>query len=296
MKKLPKICFYIGVLIVSFKTGIYLSEPKISVIMPTYNRAELLPRAINSILWQTYKDFEFIIVDDGSTDDTARLLKEYADKDKRIRILRNEKNKGIAYSRQRGLDAARGKYIAVMDSDDWSVPERLQKQIDFMDKNPEIAVVVGMTKNISNGKVWKRITDPQEIIFRMHFDNVIGNPQTMIRHSFLTQNNIHYKMNYKASEDYDFFKQIIFAGGKIIRTHDVVVAVRYHSENSHAYYIQQSVNRARVSKEFFKRYGIDWSGTPKPSCALIEKMIENNAKAGLLTDDFLQEKKRQLCP
>ncbi len=133
--------------------GIYLSvrqHPAISVIMPTYNRAELLPRAINSILWQTYKDFEFIIVDDGSTDDTARLLKEYADKDKRIRILRNEKNKGIAYSRQRGLDAARGKYIAVMDSDDWSVPERLQKQIDFMDKNPEIDACTGRLGNLEN--------------------------------------------------------------------------------------------------------------------------------------------------
>lgn len=294
MKKLLEICFYIGVLIVSFKTGVYLSEPKISVIMPTYNREELLPRAIDSILAQTYKDFEFIIIDDGSTDNTIHLLKEYAEKDKRIRVFRNAENKGIAYSRERGLNFARGKYIAVMDSDDISFPVRLEKQVAYMDEHPDVAVVIGLTKNMATGNVWWRTKDPQEIIFGMHFDNTVGNPQTMIRRSFLTQNDIHYKMNYKASEDYDFFKQIIFAGGKIRRTDDIVLAVRYHGENPYAYYIQQSANRARVSKEFLSRYGIDWTGDNDPTCKVVTQMAENNI-AGLLSDDFLKQKQIQFC-
>lgn len=294
MKKIFEICFYIGVLIVSFQAGVYLSKPTVSVIMPTYNREELLPRAIESILAQTYKDFEFIIVDDGSTDNTMHLLKQYADKDKRIRVFRNAQNKGIAYSRERGLNSARGKYIAIMDSDDVSTPTRLEKQVAFLEKSPDVAVVIGLTKNVATNNVWWRTTDPQEIIFTMHFDNTIGNPQTMIRRSFLTRNNIHYKMNYAASEDYDFFKQIIFAGGKIIRTNDVVLAVRYHNENPYAYYVQQSANRARVSKEFLSRYGIDWSGATDPTCDVVSRMAANNV-AGLLNDDFLKQKQIELC-
>lgn len=294
MKKILEICFYVVILIVSFKIGVWLSKPTVSVIMPTYNREELLPRAIESVLSQTYKNFEFIIIDDGSTDNTLQLLKKYADQDKRIRVFRNDVNKGIAYSRERGLNAARGKYIAIMDSDDISFPIRLEKQSAYLNAHPETAVVIGLTKNVSTGNVWWRTTDPEEIIFGMHFDNTVGNPQTMIRRAFLVQNNIHYKMNYAASEDYDFFKQIIFAGGKIERTNDIVLAVRYHSENPYAYYVLQSANRSRVSKEFLTRYGIDWSGARDPTCELVTQMADNNV-AGLLSDDFLKQKQNELC-
>ena len=89
-------------------------SPLVSVVMPTYNRIGLLPRAIDSILNQTYDNFEFIIVDDGSNDGTKELLKTYAQSDPRIKILTNEKNMGISYSRNRGTDAAKGKYVAIM--------------------------------------------------------------------------------------------------------------------------------------------------------------------------------------
>ena len=112
--------------------------PKVSILMPVYNSAEFLREAIESMLSQSFKDFEFLIVDDGSTDGSAGILAEYVEKDSRIRIIRNEKNQGIVYSLNRGLKECTGEYIARMDSDDIALKERLDKQIAVLDKNPDI--------------------------------------------------------------------------------------------------------------------------------------------------------------
>lgn len=293
IKKWGEKIFFLAVFCICFAGAFFFKSPMVSVIMPTYNRETFLPRAIESILNQTYTDFEFIIVDDGSTDNSIQIIKEYAQKDKRIRLIRNEENKGIAYSRERGKNAARGTYIAIMDSDDISFPTRLEKQVEYLQTHKDIAVVIGLTKNQANGNIWWRPTDPQEIIFDMHFDNAIGNPQTMIRRSFLIKHNIEYK-DYRAAEDYDFFKQIIFAGGKISRTEDVVLAVRYHGENPDDYYVLQSANRVRVSKEFLKKYDIDWFGRSTPTCDVVTHMLNNN-KANLLSTEYLKKKQAQLC-
>jgi len=93
-------------------------NPKVSVIIPTYNRAHLIGRAIQSVLNQTYQDFELIVVDDGSTDNTNEVIKEFSQKDKRILYIKHDKNKGGSAARNTGIKAARGEYIAFQDSDD----------------------------------------------------------------------------------------------------------------------------------------------------------------------------------
>lgn len=110
---------------------------QVSVIMAVYNSAKMVGQAIESILNQTFADFEFIICDDCSDDDTYRIVTEYAQKDNRIVLLRNEKNMRAAATRNRCIDKARGNYIAVMDDDDISYPERFERQVDFLNKNPE---------------------------------------------------------------------------------------------------------------------------------------------------------------
>ena len=110
--------------------------PLVSVVMATYNRADVIGRAIDSILNQTYDNFEFIIVDDGCTDSTYEVLEKYAAKDKRI-ILLKQNNQGLAAARNAGADKAQGKYIAFMDDDDISVPNRLEKQVSFLEKYPD---------------------------------------------------------------------------------------------------------------------------------------------------------------
>jgi glycosyltransferase involved in cell wall biosynthesis len=109
-------------------------NPQISVIMAVYNGEKYLAEAIESILNQTFKEFEFIIIDDGSKDNSLNIIKRYAKKDSRIIIIKNEKNMKLAWSLNKGLKIARGKYIARMDSDDISLTDRLEKQYYFLEK------------------------------------------------------------------------------------------------------------------------------------------------------------------
>jgi glycosyltransferase involved in cell wall biosynthesis len=117
------------------------ATPVISAIMPTYNGERFLRPAIESILNQSFSDFELIVVDDGSTDRSPQILREFAERDSRIIVLTNEHNLGIARATNRGLAAARSSYVALQDHDDISLPQRFQTQLDFLASHPEIALV-----------------------------------------------------------------------------------------------------------------------------------------------------------
>jgi len=108
--------------------------PKVSVIIPTYNRAHLVGRAIRSVLNQTYQDFEIIVVDDHSTDNTEEVVKSF--NDPRIRYIRHEKNRGGSAARNTGIRAARGEYIAFLDDDDYWLPTKVEKQISLFEQAP----------------------------------------------------------------------------------------------------------------------------------------------------------------
>jgi len=114
--------------------------PSISVVMPVYNCAKYVREAIESILNQTYQDFEFIIVNDGSTDNTQGILNEYANKDKRIKLI-NQSNQGIVLALNNGLSHAKGEWIARLDADDIAMPERLEQQLDYVKKRPEVVLL-----------------------------------------------------------------------------------------------------------------------------------------------------------
>ena len=116
------------------------AELKLSVLLPVYNAMPYLVDAVESILGQTYSKFEFLIIDDGSTDSSLDVLKKYADKDNRIQLISRE-NKGIVATRNELLDLARGKYFAIMDSDDISYPERLDKQLAFLLNHADYGIV-----------------------------------------------------------------------------------------------------------------------------------------------------------
>ncbi len=134
-------------------------RPTVSVILPTYNRAHLLCRAIESVLNQTYKDFELIIVDDGSEDNTGELVTRYTDK--RIRYVPLEKNMGAAAARNRGIQASRGKYIGFHDSDDEWLPEKLEKQIKiFKTLSPEVGLVYTNMLRVHNNGSTEYLNSP----------------------------------------------------------------------------------------------------------------------------------------
>lgn len=119
------------------------NRPLVSVLVPAYNAELYISEAIESILNQTFKDFELIILNDCSTDNTKKIIEKYAKKDSRILLINNEENLRIAKTLNKGLKIAKGKYIVRMDADDWSYPHRIEKQVKLMEDNPEIVLSSG---------------------------------------------------------------------------------------------------------------------------------------------------------
>lgn len=117
--------------------------PRVSVLIPTYNRAQFIPRAIESVLSQDFDDLELIVVDDGSTDNTADVILEIAARDPRVCYRKLPRNRGVGFARETGLRQARGSYIAWIDSDDCWLPGKLNSQISVMDLHPEIDILFG---------------------------------------------------------------------------------------------------------------------------------------------------------
>ena len=107
-----------------------MNKPLVTVFIPVYNCEKYIKESLESIINQTYENLDILIIDDGSTDNTVNLIKQY--KDTRIRLLRNDKNRGIPYTRSRGLEECRGEYLALMDADDISLSERIKKQVNFL--------------------------------------------------------------------------------------------------------------------------------------------------------------------
>ena len=127
-------------------------SPKVTVLMPVYNAEKYLIEAIRSILTQSFMDYELLIINDGSTDDSLKIIKSFSDK--RIRLVQNERNIGQANSLNKGIKLARGEYIVRMDADDISLSERIKKQVKFMDANPEIGISGTWIKPLYEKLVW----------------------------------------------------------------------------------------------------------------------------------------------
>ena len=161
-----------------------MNLPRVSVLMPAYNSEKYLGEAIDSILNQTFTDFEFIIINDGSKDNTAKIVEEYAKKDKRIRFIDNKKNQGIVGVLNEGIDLCRGKYIARMDSDDISLPTRFEKEIEYMEEHPECGVL-GTWYEIF-GKLNGPVQQPERIkILNLLNEDHVGHPTVFIRKSVI---------------------------------------------------------------------------------------------------------------
>lgn len=191
-----------------YGAALLFSKPLVTVIMPTYNRADLLPRAIESVLKQTFRDFELIIVDDGSTDGSVDLIRSYMEKDKRIFLIVNNQNKGISYSRNRAYNAARGKYIMPMDSDDQILPNKLLVQTTFLENHPDIDLVGSYARPFHNLNTLFQ-TDTGSKTVDLLFGNPFGHIETLMRKSFLDKHKIRYDESFIAAVDYDLYAPIL---------------------------------------------------------------------------------------
>ena len=206
-----------------------MDQKLISVIMSVYNGEKYLVQAIDSILNQTYQNFEFIIIDDCSTDNSSHILQEYAQKDSRIKIIKKEKNigiKGFIKNLNLGISIAKGKYIARMDADDISLPERFQKQVDFLENNPEITLV-GAQLNLINEQ--NKITGEaiaalqhRDIVKRITSQIQLFHPVIMFR----KDQNIQYREKFLYCEDYDLYLNLITQGKKLANLNEKLLNYR----------------------------------------------------------------------
>lgn len=316
MKKVYQFWFWLSVSVGVFYVSSYLIKhffyhPMVSVVMPTYNRANAsLSYAIDSILNQTFDDFELIIIDDASTDKTPELVKRYQKKDKRIVLLRNEKNQGIIDSLNRGLDVAKGKYIARMDDDDVSLPERLERQVAVMEAHPEITVlgtsITGRDSlvRLPPKEAPPRLIDPEEVEINTYFSSGLAHPSIMIRKSFLDEFNLRYDKAYLYAEDCGLYKDILNHGGRLSTLQEPLLRFGFIQK------LNKPDKYASTQYETFKkiqREKIQPLLTPDESllghsqstlkkCTLMKQLATANRDKHILSQEKLEEMIAKQCP
>jgi glycosyltransferase involved in cell wall biosynthesis len=212
------------------KDNYSFSLPLITVIMPVYNAQSFLKDSIESILNQTYSNFEFLVFNDASTDSSLEIIQSY--RDSRIKCIDSPLNSGYVHHLNRGLKMARGKYIARMDADDISLPERFQYQFNLMESNPSI-VLCGTDINFigsRKGRVRFPIDHADIVTQFILKGNAIAHPSVMMRTSVIHQFNIEYDQSLEPAEDYDMWVRLS-SFGTIVNIPEPMLQYRVHDNN-----------------------------------------------------------------
>ncbi|MCV9931877.1 glycosyltransferase family 2 protein [Flavobacterium sp. LS1R47] len=215
-----------------------MQTPEISVIMPVYNAEPFLKESIESILNQTHTDFELLLLNDKSTDNSLEIILEYKQKDSRIIVINKESNVGPANIRNEGIFASKGRFIALMDADDISLPNRFERQVDILKKNPEIGVCgsgftfFGLKKNVVTHS-----EKHDEIKVSFLHSCSIGNPTVMLRKDALS--GLIFDNSYIISEDYDLWTRLI-TKTKFYNIPESLLLYRWHTNN---------ISKTRISNE-----------------------------------------------
>jgi glycosyltransferase involved in cell wall biosynthesis len=205
--------------------------PTVTVLLPVYNAAGFIAQTIESILAQTFTDFELLLINDGSSDESVKIIEQFTDP--RIRLVHNERNLGLIETLNRGAALARGKYIARMDADDVALPQRLEKQVNFLEQYSGIHVVAAFVDFINtDGEVtgsWstdRAVNTEAAIQAMMPQTNCIAHPAVMIRTETLRQ--FLYSPAQKGAEDYDLWLRMLAAGKHIAKIEEVLLHYRIH--------------------------------------------------------------------
>lgn len=233
--------------------------PKVSVIMGVYNsNIEILKESIISILNQTFSDFEFIICDDSSTNNVVEIIKEFSKKDKRIKLIQNNENKGLAYSLNRCLEIAKGEYIARMDADDKCDKRRFEIQVKMLDKNHDIGVVNLNSYLFDENGIWGE-EKHNEMIKNEDFlsNNPIIHPSVMVRKSAYKKVNGYrdIKMTTRV-EDYDLFMRMRHENIEMVTIQSFLFYYREDKNSAERRKFKYRINEVKVRYYGFKKLGL----------------------------------------
>lgn len=242
------------------------NTPQISTIMSVYNGHKFLAETIESMLGQTYSDFEFIIIDDGSTDGSLNIINDFSQKDPRIQVIQNRGNIGLALSLNKGIQIAKGKYIARMDADDVCLPERFQVQLDYLKEHPEIWILgSGIIHIDDEGKQVRQISypaSPNRLRWNMLFGTtgLVCHPCAMMRSEKIREVGLY--RNLPASQDMDLWCRFFSREPLPITNLEIpLVKCRWH-ENSFStlhstdqHKVSSQIRLETINREFSKNYG-----------------------------------------
>lgn len=187
------------------------NNPLVSILIATYNSENFIKETLDSVLNQTYKNLEIVLCDDASSDNTVNILKEYQKKDERVKIIQNNKNLGISLNMNNGSRQCNGKYIAILDGDDWAYPYRIEEQVKLMEENPKVVLCSGYmdicdeTLNVKTTR--KYPLEDKNIRKAIIRYNPICHPASMWRTSELKKTTL-YSDNFTIARDYDLLVRI----------------------------------------------------------------------------------------
>lgn len=233
-----------------------VTSPVITVFMATYNSSRYIAASVQSILNQSFSDFELLIVNDGSTDDTITIVKSFDDP--RIRILNNDVNRGLTYTRNRGLKEAKGEYFAILDSDDIAMKDRLLLQYDFMKNNPNVVLCGGQAMLINDNDdeigLYSVPTDVHNLREQMVFRNIFINPACMMRTEIVRQ--IGGYRDYAPAEDFDLFLRLVNKY-QTDNLESVLIKYRVHASNASGKDSPVRLQERRIIQNIHRYVGLE---------------------------------------
>jgi glycosyltransferase involved in cell wall biosynthesis len=236
------------------------NNPRVTVLMPVYNGEKYLREAIDSILNQTFTDFELLIINDGSTDESQKIIESY--NDKRIRLVNNETNLKLIETLNKGLKLAKGEYIARMDCDDIAMPDRFKTQVDYMDSHKDVGVCGSYIKTFITGnkpRTRKLYTDSNEIRCTYLFWGCMAHPSVMLKKKLFSDNNLEYSKDFIHAEDYELWSRCL----KLFNITNLPVPLlmyRVHKNSiGNANSGQQIESTVKSMLIYLKNFGIDFT-------------------------------------
>ncbi len=247
--------------------------PKVSILFPVYKTAAYLKEAIDSMLAQTFEDFELIVLNDCSPDNAEEVMDSYSDP--RIIRYRGEHNQGLANVLNVGMGMARGKYIARMDSDDISLPDRLKIQVDYLDSHPEVGLCSsGMQLFGTRNDVWVRDADMESIKFRALFHSPILHASSMWRKSSF--GGLRFNQDYVPAEDYELWTRALVAGCKMVNLPQVLYLYRTFPEQATSNVKSTEAKSAEVRRQYVKAIFPQASGKQVERLSSLSDMAAND--------------------
>lgn len=228
-------------------------RPAVSVIMPVYNSQKYLTESVASVLGQTWTDFELVLIDDGSDDDSPRLLADFASRDPRVVLLRHPRNLGQIPALNHGLGTAAGRYIARMDADDVCHPERLARQVAFLDAHPDV-FLVGTDAIVidAEGRTLGRLRcepDPDRLARRLPYRNLLIHPTIMFRNDGRTR----FREKMYFTEDCDLYLRLLSRGERLASLPQPLLRYRRHAASLSLKHLEHQMLFAAQAREFHQQ-------------------------------------------